>query len=188
VFSLVLCTRPTNKQTNKHTHITYILLTRTSLSSVSTLFREHRLLTRVVSGIMNTYIYALASCSCTKTLAPVQYNTPGTSGNIRLNVTLMRVRITIVPVQNHYILHILCVCSLRYLACALLHRHMWRAWLHRVSYTSTTCRKKVTVHKARATIFSTTFSETFLILKRNERDTMNVCRSSCKVSFIFFRI
>ena len=44
-------------------------------------------------------------------------------------------------------------------------------------------QKKV-VHKTRVTIFSTTFSETLFILKRNERDIMNVRRSSCKVPFI----
>jgi hypothetical protein len=31
------------------------------------------------------------------------------------------------------------------------------------------------------------FSETFLILRRNERDTKNVCWSSCKVPFILVR-
>jgi len=49
-------------------------------------------------------------------------------------------------------------------------------------------QKEVTEHKICVFIFSTNLSETFLILRRNERDMIkNVHWSSCKVLFILVR-
>ena len=49
-------------------------------------------------------------------------------------------------------------------------------------------RKKITKPKMCVLIYSTTFVETFLILRRKERDTIkNVHRSSCKVRVILVR-
>jgi hypothetical protein len=49
----------------------------------------------------------------------------------------------------------------------------------------TILEKKIIAHKQCILIFSTKWSETYLILGRNERDmTINVHRSSCKMRVI----
>jgi len=49
-------------------------------------------------------------------------------------------------------------------------------------------KKKVLVHKSCVLIFSTNLSETFLILRRTERNMIiNVHRFSCNVPVILFR-
>jgi hypothetical protein len=123
------------------------------------------------------------------------------------NVTLRRVRVTIVAVekQNCYIFW-LCVCSLRYPACNA-HAPYCYLWPARLYYilphcitSGTTCEgrnvtehkmllntkyywtQNVTEHKMCVLIFLKLLSANFLILRRNGRDmTKNVYWSSCKV-------
>ena len=72
-------------------------------------------------------------------------------------------------------------------ACAVLHWHLWPArpyYIHvfrTLSLTWHDFHKQVTEHKMCFLIFSTILSETFLILRRNERDVIkNLCWSSCE--------
>jgi len=48
-------------------------------------------------------------------------------------------------------------------------------------------KKNVTLNKIYVLIFSKTFSETFLILRRNERDILCVYWSTCKVPDILVK-
>jgi hypothetical protein len=54
-----------------------------------------------------------------------------------------------------------------------------------VPYISRILKKKTIVHKMCLLIFSTNLPEKFLILRRNERDIVNVHSSSYKVPVIF---
>jgi len=50
-------------------------------------------------------------------------------------------------------------------------------------------KQKTTEQEMHVAIFTTNLSETFLILRRTERDIIkNVYRSSCKVQVIFVRV
>jgi len=71
----------------------------------------------------------------------------------------------------------LCVCSLRYSAykAHAPYCHLWPVWLYHIFSTLSkkrrhNLRKNVIEHKMCILIFSTTWSETFLILSRTERD------------------
>jgi hypothetical protein len=109
-------------------------------------------------------------------------------------VTLRRVPATIVAVEKQWALHNLsvCICSIRYPMC---HAHapycqMWPAPLcnifpHFLINDTIFEKKKVTDHKMCVVIFTTNVSETFFILRRNERDMVKIVYwSSCKVPFM----
>jgi hypothetical protein len=95
------------------------------------------------------------------------------------NITLRRVRATIVAVENiGYYTTCVGICSLRYLACnaQALYCHLWPATLYNIFphyYINGKIFKKVTGRKTYVLIFSTTLSETFLIPSGNERDMTN---------------
>ena len=62
-------------------------------------------------------------------------------------------------------------------------------FFHIISKTPRFSKKKVSECKMCVLIFSTTLFETFLILRRTERDMIkNVDWSSCKVPFILVRL
>ena len=97
------------------------------------------------------------------------------------NFTWRGVRATIVAVEKQWVLHNLsvCICSLNYPVCNAHtpYCHLWPAPLYNVFphfflNGTTFGKKKVTEHKMCVLIFSTSFfsSETFLILRINERD------------------
>ena len=92
------------------------------------------------------------------------------------NVTLRRVRANIVLVAKQCVLHILCVCSLRNPAwnAHALRCHIWPVWLYNIFppylIKSHDFRKSVTEHQICVLIFSTAFSENFLVVRRIERD------------------
>jgi hypothetical protein len=72
-------------------------------------------------------------------------------------------------------------------ACAVLYCHLWAVWLYHIFphylIKGTIFEKKFIERKMCVLILSTVFSETFLILRRTNRDiVINVHRSSCKVS------
>ena len=83
-----------------------------------------------------------------------------------------------------------CVRSLRYAACNTHtpYCHLWPASLYNIfptlSHKRHDFRKQVTEHKMCVLIFSANLSQTFLILRRNERDMIkNLYLSSCKEPF-----
>jgi hypothetical protein len=74
-------------------------------------------------------------------------------------------------------------------ACAVLYCHLWPVWLYhifsRYLINGTIFGQKFVEHNICVYIFSTTLSQTFLILRRIQRDIIiTVHRSSCKVPFI----
>jgi hypothetical protein len=89
---------------------------------------------------------------------------------------------------------LLCVCSLRYPACKA-HApccRLWPAWLYNIFSTLSPkghgFRKNLIEHKMCVLIFSTILSETFLILRRIERDIIKIVYWSwCKVSVILVK-
>jgi hypothetical protein len=116
--------------------------------------------------------------------------------DVRNNVTLRRVRVTIVGVETQQVLHILSVCFWLLLpsvncACAILSSVACPAlpYFSTLSHKRHDFRKeKVTEYKKPVVSFSTIFSETFLILRRSERDmVINVPTSSSKVPVILVR-
>jgi hypothetical protein len=108
------------------------------------------------------------------------------TGNVHIDLTLRRVRITIVAVEIN-ITYSQCVrVVIQYtmfmrrimssVACLAL------PYLSTLSHKRHDFRKKITWHKMCVLIFSATLSQTFLILTRIERDiVINVHRCSCKV-------
>ena len=72
-------------------------------------------------------------------------------------------------------------------ACAVLY-YLWPVWLHLffhiISSKARFSGKKVIEHKMCALIFSIILSENVHILRRIQRDIINVHRSSCKVPVI----
>jgi hypothetical protein len=111
-------------------------------------------------------------------------------GQCKYIVTLRRVHATIVAVEKQYLLHIL---SLRCPACNATapYCHMWLVRLLR--YFSTLShewhgfrKNNLVNHKMDVFILSTNLSETFIILRRTERDMIqSVCRSSCKYPLLW---
>jgi len=111
------------------------------------------------------------------------------------NLTLRRVRTTIVAAEKQWILHNLSVYiySFRYPAC---NAHapccrMWRTPLHKIFphylINGTIFGKKVSEHKIYVSSFSTNLSGTFFIVRRTDRNTIeNVYWSSCKLPVILF--
>jgi hypothetical protein len=125
---------------------------------------------------------------------------------------LRRVGVTIVAMENKRILHILsmfvcvcvcvCVCVSVCLSVALVIQHAKR--MRRIILSSAVClavlyfsalshkrydfRKKVTEHKTCVLILLKLLAEIFLILRRKQRDIINVHRSSCKVPDILVRL
>ena len=77
-------------------------------------------------------------------------------------------------------------------ACVALYCLLWPVWLchifpHYLTNGAIFRKKSLLIIKC-VLIFCTTFSETFLILRRNEQDIIiNVHRSSCKVPVILLR-
>ena len=118
-------------------------------------------------------------------------------GQCTYNVTLRWVRTTIVAVEKHQVLNIINAClysCFSYLECKLhlfctkLYCHMWPVWLYHIFtllHKGHNFQTTFFEHRICVLIFSATFSETFLILKRIEEDIiMHVYRSSCKVPII----
>jgi hypothetical protein len=98
------------------------------------------------------------------------------------NLTMSRVRATIVAVGKQLILHILSVCVC---ACSLSPDVQCFSTLSQKRHNF---RKKVTEHKTCVLFFCTTLSETFFILRRTVRGvTKNLAWSSCKVPVIVVR-
>jgi hypothetical protein len=116
------------------------------------------------------------------------------------NLTMRRIRVAPVVVEKQWVLHnvsvFVCVCvfvcSLRYPAsnAHASYYHLWpnplyNIFLHYLKYGMIFGEIKITTHKMRVLIFSTLSSDTFLILRINERDiTKNVYWSSCKLPVI----
>ena len=99
------------------------------------------------------------------------------------SVTLRSVHVTIIVVEKKYYIFCVGVCSLlsrTQSAYAVLYCHLCPAPLHNIfltlSHKRHDFRKKVTEHKMCVLIFSTILCETFLILRRNQRDiVINTC-------------
>jgi hypothetical protein len=99
--------------------------------------------------------------------------------------------------RNRYYIFGMCICSLRYPACDAHALYCQRSPARLYSIfphyliNDTIFRggkKKVIEHKICVLIVSTTLSETFLILRRNERDMIkNMHCNSCKESVIIAR-
>jgi len=106
---------------------------------------------------------------------------------------MRRVRTTVVDVEKQWILHnmIMCICSLSYPA-GNAHAPYFRLWpapLYNISphylINGTIFVEKLLNTKCVFWFSLQLLSETFLILRRNERHMIkNVYRSSCKVPFI----
>ena len=118
------------------------------------------------------------------------------AGNLGINVTLRRVRVScchgkaIIIAYSEcvsvalVIQHAMCMCRviLFYVACLAL------PYFPTLSHKRHDLQKKVFEHTTCVLILSTTLSETFLILRRIQRDIIvNVLRSSCKVPVILVR-
>jgi hypothetical protein len=116
------------------------------------------------------------------------------SDKISINVTLKLVRITITAVEGKKLLHILSMCLELWLysrqsSCAVLYCHVRPVCLYYIfpHYLKKRhdFREKGTERKMWNMIFSTILSETFLILRRTERDmNINVRRCSFELPAI----
>jgi hypothetical protein len=93
------------------------------------------------------------------------------------------------------IYYIFWVCSCSYPACkaygTILYCNLWPVWICHIYFFFFTVYhkwhifwKKGIEHKIYALIFSTTLSETFLILRGTKHDSINLHRSSCKLPVI----
>jgi hypothetical protein len=114
------------------------------------------------------------------------------TANVRVKLTLRRVRTTTVAVEKHVFW--MCVCSLRYTACNAHapYCHLWPArfnnFFPHYLINGTIFEKKLLNTKSVFWFSVQLLSETFLILRRTERDMItNVYRSSCKVPVIVVR-
>ena len=112
------------------------------------------------------------------------------------NVTFTRLRLTTITVamQLRYIFWV-CVYRLRYPACNAHapYCHLWPARLYNIFPQCLINGKifgkikKVTKNKMCVLIFSTTLSETFFVLRRNERDMIeNICWFEIQSPDFFF--
>ena len=115
----------------------------------------------------------------------------------KYNVTLRRVRTTIVAVEKQWVLRKLnvCICSLRYPAgnAHAPYCHLWAAPLCNVFphflINGTIFDKTVTEHKMCVLDFLYNFFWNISRSKRNERDMIkNVYWSSCKVTVVLVRL
>jgi hypothetical protein len=96
--------------------------------------------------------------------------------------------------QSVFRVLIVCFCSISY-PTSKVHApyfHLWPAWFDSIfphyPIDGTTFGKKVIEPKLFILIFSTTLSQKFLILTRNERDIItHVQRSACKVATTLVR-
>jgi len=101
------------------------------------------------------------------------------TGNVRINVTFRRVRVTIFCCGK--------VISVSYSECvsAVSNVRIYYIFQHHLINGTISEKKKVIDHKIRVFIFSTNLSATFLILRRIERDIIiNVHPFPCKVTLI----
>ena len=115
------------------------------------------------------------------------------TGSCTYNLPLRRVRVTVVAVENHRVLHILCVCSLSSTECRA-HAPYYIVMcglcgstiLFPQYFISGTIFGKKLLNNKCVFLFSVQLlSETFLILRRILRDIgINVLRSLCKVPII----
>jgi hypothetical protein len=117
-------------------------------------------------------------------------------GNVKYNVTLMRVRATIVAgMSNKYYVFRVCVCSPNYSTlqahvpfCIVISDPCSAIIFFTLSHKRKDFRIKVIEYKMCVLNFATNLSEEFLILRRIQRDTItNVHTSSCKVTVILVR-
>jgi hypothetical protein len=102
------------------------------------------------------------------------------------NVTLRRVRATIIAVEksSKYYMFLVCVCSLWYPACNA-HATYWDLWSVRLYDI---CPYYLLLHIKCVSIFSTSSVWNIYSSKKNwARHNKNVHRSSCKVSVILVR-
>ena len=110
----------------------------------------------------------------------------------KYNVTVRRVRANIFAVEKQHVLHIPRVCSLSYSACYAQapYCYLWPFWLYSVFphyLINGKILEKVLLKKCVCFDFLCVLSETFLILRRTERDIIHVHRSSYKVPVILVR-
>ena len=104
---------------------------------------------------------------------------------------MRRVLATIVAVEKQWVLHSLsvCICSLSYPACNahVPYCHQWPARFYNILphylINGTIFEKKLLNTKCVFSFFIQSLSETFLILRRNERDMIKNVYWSCKVPF-----
>jgi hypothetical protein len=130
-------------------------------------------------------------------LVPPKYPFMTSSLFQRLQDRQCKCNVTLRRVFNHccngkavkYYTLLVCICSLRYAACKAHapYFHPWPVWLYsafpRCLINGTIFGKTLLNTKIYVLTFFTTFVETFLVLRRNERDVIiNVYLSLCKVS------
>ena len=118
------------------------------------------------------------------------------TGNVRINVTLRRVRVTTVAVEKQLMLHIVCVClcvalGIQYAMC--MHHIVicglsgCTVFSYIISISGTIFGKKLPDTECVFWHSLQLLSETFLILRRNEWG-IKLYRSFCTVPFILVRL
>jgi len=111
------------------------------------------------------------------------------------NVTLGRVRVTVVAVVKRYVLQIMRTCPDSCLSFPAYKEHApyyvfncdlsgSNSSLQIISKTARLLGKQVTEYKIFVRFFVQLLSEIFLIIRRIQQDTINAHRSSCKVTVI----